>query len=166
MARASLRSPGFTLFLRTYQTWIRFAFARRIPKGEERLTNKGSSYVLNEYICVSGPGESLFLNQLKSKSDTIIVFTISDSRGTSTAEDHTHSRGWFIRPTGAWNRILSDIQPDRFGGAASGVLPEQRGAGLANYLFADGHVDVIPASQIREWAEAGFNFARPPGTPP
>ena len=30
-----------------------------------------------------------------------------------------------------------------------------------NYLYADGHVDAIPAEQIRTGATSGFNFALP-----
>jgi prepilin-type processing-associated H-X9-DG protein len=32
---------------------------------------------------------------------------------------------------------------------------------VANYVFADGHVEAIPASKIKEWADAGYNFAKP-----
>ena len=31
----------------------------------------------------------------------------------------------------------------------------------ANYLYADGHVDAIPADQISDWCASGFNFALP-----
>ena len=33
---------------------------------------------------------------------------------------------------------------------------------VANYLYADGHVKAIPASQIEEWCDEGFDFAKPP----
>ena len=56
-----------------------------------------------------------------------------------------------------WQRILSDIQPDRFFGSKE--LPHTGGS--ANYLYADGHVDHLPASQLRQWADEGFNFALP-----
>jgi prepilin-type processing-associated H-X9-DG protein len=86
------------------------------------------------------------------------VFTGSDTRGVSVLSDHTHSRNWFAQPTGAWNRIVADIRPDRFGGNPSGPPAP---AGDANYLYGDGHVETIPGAQIRAWADEGFNFARP-----
>jgi prepilin-type N-terminal cleavage/methylation domain-containing protein/prepilin-type processing-associated H-X9-DG protein len=128
------------------------------PKGDERLQEKGTSYVLNEYICVPGQGAALSLYRLRATSRTITVFTVSDHRGVATTEDHTHSRNWFRVPAGAWDRILNDIQPDRFGGSRTGPHT----SGYANYLYADGHVETIPAAQVKAWADAGVNFALPP----
>jgi prepilin-type N-terminal cleavage/methylation domain-containing protein/prepilin-type processing-associated H-X9-DG protein len=119
------------------------------PKGKERLENDGTSYVLNEYICVPGPGEALSLPHVRATSRTFIVFTSSDLKGTAVTEDHTHSRNWFRTPTGVWNRITADIQPNRF-------------SGVANYLYADGHVEALAESQIRAWADSMFDFALPP----
>lgn len=126
------------------------------PRGEERLQNKSTSYVLNEYVVVPGEHAQLNLFQMPATSKTIVVFTGADSRGISSYSDHTHSRNWFRLPTGAWGRILQDIQPDRFG-----LSPPEHTSGFANYLYGDGHVEVLTASQIRAWADAGFNFARP-----
>jgi prepilin-type N-terminal cleavage/methylation domain-containing protein/prepilin-type processing-associated H-X9-DG protein len=131
------------------------------PKGEERLRNNGTSYVLNEYFTVPGPDECLRRQHCKSTSASIIVFTGSDDRGTGVTEDHTHSRYWFSQPTGAWPRTLKDIAPDRFGGGAGPRPPEQRAAGVANYLYFDGHVDGLPASRVKAWCDEGFNFAKP-----
>ena len=44
--------------------------------------------------------------------------------------------------------VLDDIQPNRH-------------FGMANYLYADGHVDAIAASTIMEWIETNFDFAKP-----
>jgi prepilin-type processing-associated H-X9-DG protein len=131
------------------------------PKGEQRVVSKGTSYVLNEYVCVPGPGERLYLDKMPATSRTICVFTSSDDKGFAITEDHTHSRAWFASPTGAWNRVCADIQPNRFYSGRN--LPiAQRGTGVSNYLYADGHVEGIPGSQIKEWADTGFNFALPP----
>lgn len=136
------------------------------PKGQERLENKGTSYVLNEYLCVEGDNAALKLNHIQATSRTIIVFTGSDAKGTATTEDHTHSRNWFKTPTSqTWNRILIDIQPDRFSGAAPGTPAAQRTSGYANYLFVDGHVQLIPAATVKRWADEGTNFALPDGYP-
>ncbi|VTS07870.1 DUF1559 family PulG-like putative transporter [Tuwongella immobilis] len=128
------------------------------PKGQERLENNSTSYVMNEYIVVPGPDAVLSLYHMPATSRSIIVFTGSDSRGLSAYSDHTHSRNWFINPATAWNKLLDDIQPDRFGGSPSSNVHT---AGNANYLYADGHVEVIQASQIKQWADTGFNFAKP-----
>ena len=132
------------------------------PRGQEKLENQGTSYILNEYICEPGVDAAMNINFLQSTSRTIVVFTASDSRGTAITEDHTHSRNWFRNPTSAtWSRIVSDIQPDRFSGPPKGSLAAMRATGHANYLFADGHVELISAQQIKTWADEGMNFAIP-----
>lgn len=131
------------------------------PRWREKLSEKGTSYILNEYVCEPGEGAALNLFRMSSTSQTFAVFTASDEKGVATTEDHTHSRNWFRLPTRAWDRICADIQPDRFGGTPGGPR-EQRAVGLANYLMADGHVQLINGSQIKEWADANKNFALPP----
>lgn len=134
------------------------------PKATLRLANKGTSYVLNEYVCLAGEGEALRMSNMRATHRTFVVFTSSDEKGSGTGEDHTHSRGWFagsLTPVQRWNRIVSDIQPNRFG-SSPGLPREQRATGVANYLMADGHVDSLPGTQIRQWADEDFNFARPP----
>ena len=42
------------------------------------------------------------------------------------------------------------------------VAVDRHHGGVANYLFADGHVEPIAAQQIAEWCDAGVNFAIPP----
>jgi prepilin-type N-terminal cleavage/methylation domain-containing protein/prepilin-type processing-associated H-X9-DG protein len=128
------------------------------PKWSQRRANKGTSYVLNEYICVEGEGFVPSIRKMRATSKTITVFTISDYKGASTADDHTHSRNWFKKTAGAWDRICNDIRPDRFFGAG----PSPGVGGSANYLYGDCHVEVIPAADIFRWAEEGHNFARPP----
>lgn len=119
------------------------------PQREERLANKGTSYLMNEYICVPGVGAQMNMFKMQSLSQTITVFTASDYRGSATSEDHTHSRNWFKASPGTYNRIRVDVQTDRFGDGS-------------NYLYADGHVDYILDEQIVEWVDENFNFALPP----
>ncbi|MFO0823963.1 MAG: DUF1559 domain-containing protein [Gemmataceae bacterium] len=133
------------------------------PQAVDRRANNGTSYVMSEYVCEPGVGESRNLNSMKATSRTFIVFTSSDDKGYAVTEDHTHSRGWFTSPDPVirWNRITDDIQPNRFGSSPN--LPKtERANGIANYLFGDGHVEAIPGSQIKEWANNGFDFALPP----
>jgi prepilin-type processing-associated H-X9-DG protein/prepilin-type N-terminal cleavage/methylation domain-containing protein len=131
------------------------------PKAKERLEEKGTSYVINEYISEPGPGAATNINVMPSTSKTFAFFTISDEKGTATTEDHTHSRNWFKTPTGAWGRIVADIQPNRFAGGYNRPR-EQRTTGYANYLYVDGHVETIQASQIKAWSDSNVNFALPP----
>lgn len=136
------------------------------PRSKEKGQNQGTSYILNEYICEPGPDEALSINYLNATSRTILVFTASDNRGVAITEDHTHSRAWFKHPiSNAWARIVADIQPDRFSGSPKGTPAARRNSGYANYLFADGHVELISAQTVRGWAEAGTNFALPDGFP-
>lgn len=121
------------------------------PKGEQRLTAQASSYTQNEFVFVDltdpfgRPLESYRkLDALARPAETITTFEISDAAGVNTYNDHTHSRNWT-----SWGAVLADIQPDRHGFSA-------------NYLFADGHVESLPAAQLKARIEAGDNFARPP----
>jgi prepilin-type N-terminal cleavage/methylation domain-containing protein/prepilin-type processing-associated H-X9-DG protein len=126
------------------------------PQAADRLANKSTSYVLNEYICVPGTDAAMNLHKMPATSKTITVFAGADSRPATTFQDHTHSRNWFRTPiSGNWSRILDDIQPDRFG-----TMPPHT-SGSANYLYADAHVETIAAEQIKAWADGNFNFARP-----
>jgi prepilin-type N-terminal cleavage/methylation domain-containing protein/prepilin-type processing-associated H-X9-DG protein len=131
------------------------------PKAKQRLEEKGTSYVLNDYICEPGPDSALYLHHIQATSRTIMVFTASDEKGYASTEDHTHSSNWFKTPTGQWGRILEDIQPNRFYGGPPNLPRDQRVAGVSNYLYADGHVEALPASQIKQWADSNFNFAKP-----
>lgn len=136
------------------------------PRGDERLAANASSYILNEYIAVPlvGPtGEVIEdftrVSRIRRPAETITVFTISDARPASVFNDHTHSRNWTRLPLArAWDRVLADIQPDRFGGSSR--APRQRGS--ANYLHADGHVNARPAAEIRDAVLRGQDIARPP----
>lgn len=124
------------------------------PRGAERLANRGTSYVLNEYLVVEAidefgqplPGDPAArkLDALRQPSETFVAFETADRAGTGTGQDHTHSRNW---PAG-WSSVLADIQPDRHGAGA-------------NYLFADGHVRFIHAATLRQRLAGGDNFAKP-----
>jgi prepilin-type processing-associated H-X9-DG protein/prepilin-type N-terminal cleavage/methylation domain-containing protein len=122
------------------------------PKQHQRLTNNASSYTLNEFTAVDlvdpfgGILESFRkLDALPRPCETMIVFEISDAVGINAYNDHTHSRNWYL----GWGSVLADIQPDRHGSSA-------------NYLFADGHVENIPAARLQKLIESTNNFAKPP----
>lgn len=124
-------------------------------KREERLANRGTSYMMNEYTSTPAldpfgdpiPGEPTWnkLSSIKRPTDTMLVFEISDRQGTGTGQDHTHSRNWL----NGWSSVLDDIQPDRHGATA-------------NYLFADWHVAALKPEPFKQRIAAGDNFAKPP----
>jgi prepilin-type N-terminal cleavage/methylation domain-containing protein/prepilin-type processing-associated H-X9-DG protein len=138
--------------------------------GDDRLKFHGTSYVLSEYIAVPGnpnvPGDeaALTIQALPATSRMITVYTISDAQPPTDLNDHCHPRDWFKQPGGEWRRLVPDIQPDRFAGALGGNPNDNHTAGYSNYLFADGHVQSIPALQIKTWADRGVNFAKPSNT--
>jgi prepilin-type N-terminal cleavage/methylation domain-containing protein len=134
----------------------------------ERKNEGGTSYILNDYLVVPESVASGMpsLDTLARPAETIVAFEISLERGTAWSEDHTHSRNWFRLPTGAWSRILGDIEPDRHGNSAPvttnrRALPSRTQGGSV-YLYADAHVKRLPAARIKSWADTNVNFAEPP----
>jgi len=121
------------------------------PKALVRLKNKGTSYVISEYVAKDGPDSVSKIDYLDSTSQTIIVFEGSDVRNPESFYfEHVHPSLWFVsRGAPAWIKITREIQPNRHEGD------------LANYLFADGHVEPISAQIVKQWAESGYNFALP-----
>ncbi len=123
------------------------------PKAEERLQAKSTSYVLNGYIAASTPVSVLNFNEVEATSRLITVLEGSDDREISFYVDHTHPWAWYtkfnaLRGT-TYDSLREEVQPDRH-------------VTSANYLYADGHVEVISDTQIRQWAADGFDFLVPP----
>jgi len=136
------------------------------PQGPKRLENKGTSYVVSEYISLPGPDSRLKIQQLKATSHTITVFEGSDFRDPESFYfEHVHPSSWFtpkrIQKKQVWLWLIQEIQPDRH---ASTRRIDQT-SGLSHYLFADGHVERITASRVKGWADEGLNFALPDSTP-
>jgi prepilin-type N-terminal cleavage/methylation domain-containing protein/prepilin-type processing-associated H-X9-DG protein len=132
------------------------------PKGQARMTNFASSYMMNEYTSVDlvdpfGAVLETFrnLNRLKKPTETITAFTCADTVSPSTFADHTHSRNW---PRG-WDAVLTDIAPDRHGTTRTTA---DHTSGADNYLHADGHVAVIKAATLKKRFDSGMNIAKPP----
>lgn len=132
------------------------------PRREERMERSLSSYVVNEYLFKDeyGPfGERLEsfrnLETLRYPTQTMAVFIGPDNMPLSASNDHAHTRRW----TGNWAAVIDAIQPDRFRTAAAN---SDRTDGTANYLYADGHVAIIDAADLKTQIDAGENPARPP----
>jgi len=136
------------------------------PRGNARLTNNASSYVLNEYVAVDlvDPlGNTLEsyrnLDRLRAPSATHTVFTCSDDLSPSVFADHTHSRNWVRDAVGNWPGVIFDIAPDRF---TTGRPQPDHTRGVANYLFGDAHTGTLHGAAFKARIDRGDNPARPP----
>ncbi len=134
------------------------------PKRTERVKARGTSYILNSFIFLpeTDPfGEPLgpALNRLAAIPDpsrTLIAFICSDRTGIGPGNDHTHSNQW-----SSWNAVIRDISPSRFGGTAADTTK-----GRSNYLYVDGRVESMRASEVKREITSGNNIAYPPGLEP
>ena len=133
------------------------------PKGPDRARNNASSYILNDYLDGARERVDAFgrtrevtntLNTIPRPSQTLMLFIISDRKGTGTGNDHIHGAQW-----NSWARVLADIQPDRH---RRGDANADHTKGSANYLYVDGRVESIDASVIKSRIDRGINIARPP----
>jgi prepilin-type processing-associated H-X9-DG protein/prepilin-type N-terminal cleavage/methylation domain-containing protein len=168
------------------KTWI-YALApymesvdaiRLCPEDRKRIENSAymdadgnvvevrpTSYAMNGYLRPEGfnptgiktPGFVTKFSQLVETHRTIVMFEAGF--GVETTKDHVESDDWFsadnVKHNGpgkraVWYAVKGQVAVDRHQG------------NLANYLYADGHVELIAADQIAEWCDAGFNFAIPP----
>jgi prepilin-type N-terminal cleavage/methylation domain-containing protein/prepilin-type processing-associated H-X9-DG protein len=137
--------------------------------GEKRPT----SYAMNRYL---GPPEDLpgplaadpaivaqykepfvtKLSQLAATSKTIVMFEAG--KGVDLSQDHVESPEWFDE--NGVKRGAAEVWKV-VGGDGGDVAVSRHVGGTANYLYADGHVDLITAEQISDWCTSGFNFALP-----
>jgi prepilin-type N-terminal cleavage/methylation domain-containing protein/prepilin-type processing-associated H-X9-DG protein len=125
--------------------------------GDARVAKKLTSYALSGYFSTETTPNFLNVWKLHSTSKTIVMYELSDAKDTNgqpqLQNDHVHSFNWF-KP--------SNISQGKVFAAISGEVAVDRHGDTANYLYADGHVDRINASQINAWAIQPFNFALPP----
>jgi prepilin-type processing-associated H-X9-DG protein len=143
----------------------------------EQLASTATSYAMNGYLRKAGDIDTTGLPppvvaQIKASSeglvdalyklpqthDTITVFEGIAAR-LSVHYDHVHCYLWFSKQNLA-NRgaphfaVLEAVKQE--------VAIERHHGGVANYLYADGHVAPISGEQIGQWCSDGFNFAVPP----
>lgn len=134
----------------------------------ERNSGRDTSYAFNGYLREATRAEELlyegtadegvvndFVSEFYDLPQTHATIMLFEAGNTVESNfDHIESYEWFSEkyPTTAlrWKQIQLDVEVHRHGGD------------VANYLYADGHVKPLAADQINAWAEAGFNFARPP----
>lgn len=123
------------------------------PARQKRIRDmKATSYVMNDLVFDSFEHNSLL--KLPKPSQTILLFTLSESRAPSVTRDHIHGGEW-----GSWSAALNDIEPDRH--RRGGRAPD-RSKGSANYLYADGHVENKTARELKSMFDRGINPAAVP----
>jgi prepilin-type N-terminal cleavage/methylation domain-containing protein/prepilin-type processing-associated H-X9-DG protein len=130
---------------------------------KRRLDVQASSYVINDYISVPGEFNIHNLNKLAATSKTFIAFEAGDppyDEGDHIEDDyrnfydHVHATDWF-RPLNlllGLDSVRKMIEKD---------IKVNRHMTTSHYLYADGHVEAIPATQIYEWIDQQIDFARP-----
>lgn len=72
--------------------------------------------------------------------------------------DHVEAPEWFseqnLKHNAAEQLVFKSVQGE--------VAIDRHNGDVANYLYADGHVKAIAASEIAQWCDEGFDFAKPP----
>lgn len=140
------------------------------PQGEERLRDKETSYILNSYFAVDPPDlESLPPDQrgnyrhvknlwdVAESGSAILMFESADG----IKVDHTHGWEWF---SGYNLQYQSPELPLVWTAYQGQVAAERHPGNAANYLFGDGHVELISSEQVQQWClegTASANFAKP-----
>lgn len=130
------------------------------PLADERLAIKATSYVGNDYIINDIASDQVtdkvrYLRQVSTTHRTMAVFEISDAISAApedTIVEHAHASEWFSP---------LNIQRKRVAKVLQGDIQLDRHLGGSNYLFLDGHVETIAASQVTDWIDESFNFAAP-----
>lgn len=118
------------------------------PFRETRRKFKNTSYVINDEV--DEPGSLCRAQRIENPSRRVLLFLASEAKNPRGQEDHIH--GAYLR---SWSRLLGEIKPDAYGGKKS-----DRTVGSSPYLFADGHVEMMAASRLKQLADAGTNIAR------
>ncbi len=119
---------------------------------DERLQNRATSYVINDYLTTIGDDSVRNLRQVSATSQTIQTMEIADKLPAKPENEHTHSTAWFAPINVFDGVVLEEIQKE---------VQIDRHLQTAHYLYLDGHVSAIAAEQIAEWVAAGFDFAKP-----
>lgn len=121
-------------------------------KADQRLKNDSTSYVINDYVAAKVKGGVRNYNKLKSPSMAIVVFEGSDERSVAFKNEHVHASEWFSPLNQKMKLVRWQIDQD---------IKLNRHFESSHYLFADAHLESISASQVHEWIDANYDFARP-----
>lgn len=144
---------------------------RLCPEDQERIeqsSGRESSYAFNGYLREATKAEQFlyegtadeavvydFVSELYDLPQTHATIMVFEAGNTVEANfDHIDSWKWFTEkyttPDARWKRIRVEVAVDRHPGD------------VANYLYADGHVEARASEQLATWVQQGVNFARPP----
>lgn len=127
------------------------------PQRQQRiLTQKATSYALNELVFDEEAGYNN-IYRIPLPSRTLLAVILSENRAPSTTWDHIHSSQWT-----SWTAMLNDVQVDRHLVGSRARLSADRTRGSANYLYADSHVENIPAATMKKILDSGTNPAAIP----
>lgn len=139
-------------------------------QGDDRLRDKETSYILNSYFAVDPPDfENLPPEYQDNYRHIENLWDVAESgkailmfeSAAGIKNDHTHGWEWF---SGYNLQYQSPSLPLVWEAYVKQVAPERHPGNTANYLFGDGHVELISAEQIQQWCLEGTaseNFARP-----
>lgn len=119
---------------------------------DDRLRNKATSYVINNYLTTIGADAVRNLRQIGATSRTIQSMEIADALPPKPEYEHTHSTDWFSPINVLDGVVLEEIQRE---------IQIDRHTESAHYVFLDGHVESISKGQIEQWVVDGFDFAKP-----
>ena len=131
----------------------------------DQISDRITSYAMNGYLREaeedpfgnSEPGFVDDLYDLAQTHRTIVMFEAGF--GVEMTQDHVHSHEWFSQynlkrntpsKRAVWNAVKAEVAVNRHPG------------NMANYLYADGHVEAISSEQIATWCGEEYNFAIPP----
>jgi len=105
------------------------------------------------------------LNKIQARSKTVMLFekysdpTVLGNRARELNDelleshfDHTHSPDWFRWFPSRKDRVLRDIRAE--------IQVDRHGSG-GHFAYADGHVELVYDTQINDWVNEGFDFAKP-----
>nr|WP_315851224.1 hypothetical protein [Adhaeretor mobilis] len=119
----------------------------------ENLDTSGLPPALAAEVQSRSEGLVADLYDLRVTHATIMMFEGNAAR-LRIDYDHVHSYRWFSEENLTNDLVTQAVQDE--------VTIERHTGGVANYLYADGHVTAIASSQILDWCNEGFNFALPP----
>jgi prepilin-type N-terminal cleavage/methylation domain-containing protein/prepilin-type processing-associated H-X9-DG protein len=123
------------------------------PKANERLAAGATSYVLSDYYASRNvPNAVSNRRQLTATSKSMLVFEIASSLTAKDEYEHAHASQWFDDFYVTWGQVGDEVRQD---------VQLDRHLGASNYLYVDGHVEVITEGTIDGWIAEKHNFAQP-----
>ncbi len=125
------------------------------PLAADRLKAKLTSYTLNGWLSNEAKPAFDRMRKITEPSKSILAFELSEIKGLDVYADHVHSFNWFGKTAKAKGTVFTGV---------SNEVSVGRHAGFAHYLYADGRVDLVNASDIASWCSAPFSapeFSKP-----